>query len=145
MYKCLKLIAANAFWIVLLIILYVAMQAIWNPENSMSYNKTIGVAFDMRNILWRIIIWIPFCIESLPIYAIGYGIIYFTKRVMNVRLTIIHLTLLIACIETYHIQNFYCLKLISIIIWVIFLIALITSKIHNDIHSKQSVLPDGIK
>ena len=123
MSKLLKLITANAFWIVVVINMFMAMQAMKYPEGSFSYNRTIGVSWDMTKVLWWIFMWIPMLIESLPIYAVGYGIVKFSKRAITVRLTIIHLLLILIglALQT---QNFYFHKLVSITCWIVFMIGL---------------------
>ncbi len=127
MSKILKFIAANAFWIVVLINIYVAMQIIMDPENSLAYNKTLGASLDMTKILWWIFMLIPLQTESLPLFAMGYGISYFSKRKLNERLTLMHL-LVMAIALFILVPSFYFHKVISIVSWAIFMILLNSTK-----------------
>lgn len=88
-----KVFKEQMFWIVGLIFLSAKISMQFIPVGTWNLNRTIGWGWDITDMLW----WSSLSLSIyLPVFTIGYGILYFQKKSTHLALSIVHVLLIVS-------------------------------------------------
>jgi hypothetical protein len=116
----------NMFWLTLImtLVLFLPLLNQLVGIGTWNLNKTIGWGYDATHLIWLNIVSLSF---SLPIFVVGYGLLFITKRKANFALSLTHLFLIVLDYFLLN-TNLDILIVLSIAGWLTFLMNLILNE-----------------
>ena len=113
-----KIFEKNMFWITLTLMIFVLVtRGFYISMGTWNLNRTIGWGWDYTNQIWMIL---SNCFTiSLPLFTIGYGILYFLKRKTVFIFSVLHFSLILL-MTFYHSGHLILTMLLLNLSWLLF-------------------------